>query len=240
MALELILAKSKNYRIYCRQFVEGAIEAAKDRGITVIIDNFRASNTILSLIDAGATIKPVSSTEEAMSYINWIKVGEEKRDFSRFDFDNSPDFIDRNKEIFRGKNVIVRTTNGTVGLINAIGSKFIVIGAFRNLSSVVNFCYKHAIKDIPISFVAMGSEGIPRIEDIYGAKMMFYKLLDKLGEDYPPEKSPWNRDWRGEIIEERPLTGKDGDDRLYSLELDVSDKIPIYNPQTGLIELINE
>jgi 2-phosphosulfolactate phosphatase len=231
--------------ISCRQFEGGVIESASEQGITVIVDNFRASNTILALLDVNAEVVPVETTEEAVRYDGFIKIGEEKRDFSKFDYDNSPMFIVDNPDIFKNKSVVIRTTNGTRGIKHAIGSKEILIGSFRNLTRVVEYCKRQVKKGIPVSFIAMGSLDISRIEDVYGAKMMYYKLIeivgsvDEIEREVNSDDNPWNRDWKSEIIEHRPVSGRDGPDRMYSMQLDASDILPKYSIETGKLVKID-
>ena len=67
--------------ISCRQFEEGVKESANEQGITVIVDNFRASNTILALLDVNAEVVPVETTEEATKHDGFIKMGEDNKGF---------------------------------------------------------------------------------------------------------------------------------------------------------------
>lgn len=246
-----IIVQARELPVSCREFEQGAKDAAQERGITVIIDNFRASNTILALLDAGAEVTPVETTEQALSYNGYIKMGEENRNFDVFDYDNSPMIAVNNPEIFKGQNVVIRTTNGTRGLINAIGSKNILVGSFRNFDRVIDYCLSYAINKVPVSFVAMGSlrerDGkiveISRIEDLHCAKMMFYSLVSKLKpcaytqQKIDSDENPWNNDWKSEVIEQRPLDTEDGEDRRYSLQLNASKLLPYYDHYRNLIRL---
>lgn len=234
-----ILAHEK-YPVFIREFGDGAFLAAKNKGITVIIDNFRASNTILALFELTDHIRPVLGVDEVYNYPDYIKVGEDSGDVTKFDYDNSPSFIEKNPDIFRNKKVVVRTTNGTRGLINAIGSKEIIVGSFRNISSVVEYCHQAILDGVPVNFVPMGSKVISRIEDTHGARMMYYLLLRQLGEVdlFESEDNPWNRDWRNEIRALRPFEDSNREDRLYCIEIDATENIPRFNPDTGLLELL--
>ena len=242
---QTILNSFSKRPISCRQFEEGVKESANERGITVIVDNFRASNTIIALLEVNAEVVPVETTEEAERYSDFIKMGEEKRDYSKFDYDNSPMIVVDNPDIFANKSVVLRTTNGTRGIKKAIGSKEILIGSFRNLTRVVDYCEEQVHEGIPVSFVAMGSLHISRIEDVFGAKMMYYKLIDKIGinddskEELNSDDNPWNRDWKSEIISQRPVSGHDGSDRMYSMQLDASRILPKYSLNTGKLVKID-
>ncbi len=246
MANPTILLKNDKFPITVRQFGEGAIAAGRNRGITIIIDNFRASNTMLVLMEAGAIVTPVETIEQALSFYNYIKIGEEAgRRHPLLDFDNSPAFFHNNGAMVENKNVVIRTANGTRGIINAIGSKVIIVGAFRNLTAVVDYCLEFVKNSTPVSFVAMGSGDISRIEDVYGAKMMYYKLLEKLDKSsdtlnlLDSEDNPWNKDWRRIILDERGLKDHNREDRLLSLNLDETNMIPIYDTNSGKLQTVN-
>jgi phosphosulfolactate phosphohydrolase-like enzyme len=241
-----LLHKHPERPIYVRQFGEGARRAAEDKGITVIIDNFRASNTILALLQAGALVKPVETVEEALKYSDHIKVGEKDgKKHKSFDYDNSPYKIQKHADRLKGKHVVLRTTNGTRGIINAKGSKQILIGAFRNLTAIVDYCVPYAKQNIPISFVAMGSKDISRIEDYFGAQMMFFRLIDRIGNSpelralMNSEVNPWNINWQDKIQDERDFYDFRREDRLYSIQLDKTSIIPLYNEEKQIIEMIS-
>jgi phosphosulfolactate phosphohydrolase-like enzyme len=238
------LLKHHKHPLSVRQFGDGATDAAKEKGISVIIDNFRASNTILILLEAGAMVRPVELVEEALTYTDAIKVGEQKgKRHPLFDYDNSPAFFNKNRELVKDQNVVIRTVNGTRGIIKALGSEQILVGAFRNLSAIVKHCVDFVSQGIPVSFVAMGSKEISRIEDVYGAKMMFYKIVEMLDYSDPmleTSDNPWNStDWVLDIIADRKISNKNKDDRLLALQLDKSIIIPIYNETTGKLEILD-
>lgn len=241
-----LLHKHPRLPIYVRQFGEGAREAGEDRGISVIIDNFRASNTILALLDARAIITPVETIEEALSYTGYIKIGEKDgKKHELFEFDNSPYIISMNKEYFTKKQVVLRTTNGTRGIINAKESDQILIGSFRNLDVIVDYCQPLIQAEIPVSFVAMGSKLISRIEDYYCAQMMFFKITENLIST-PDEQqlvdsmsNPWNIDWLTNIKKVRPFTDAKKMDRTYAVQLNKTSMVPSYNKEEKIIELIN-
>jgi phosphosulfolactate phosphohydrolase-like enzyme len=238
-----ILESHEEERIAVRQFGKGALAAASKKGITVIIDVFRASNTALALLELNTVVFPVETVDEALVLDVDVTVGEEdgqRSDF--FEFDNSPTQINANKEKFLDKRVVFRTTNGTRGLIRAKGSKKVIMGSIRNLSAVIRYCKKRYDKGNSISFVAMGSKGISRIEDVHCAKMMYYKLLDvcNLSYDKSTSDNPWNRDWKQEIIEDRVTGNYKTPDYYYSLELDATDAIPNFNQYTNRLYLRRE
>ncbi|MCH8906121.1 MAG: 2-phosphosulfolactate phosphatase [Candidatus Heimdallarchaeota archaeon] len=232
-----LLAKNRDETIAVRQFVEGVLKSAEMGGISVIIDVFRASNTILALVDAGARVTPVETIGEAMLFPDHIKVGEKDgKKYQLFDFDNSPVAIDKQKELFAGKKVVVRSTNGTKGIVNALGSEAILITTFRNLSSTVDYCLQKYDAGYPISFIAMGSRGRPRIEDVYCAKMCYYEILEKIDPEDKSLKSmdnPWNGNWIQDIKDKRFNTDDHRKiDWEYALVLNTTNTVLLFNQVT--------
>lgn len=238
-----ILESYEDEKITVRQFGKGALSAASKKGITVIIDVFRAGNTALALLEFNAVVFPVETIDEALVLDVDVRVGEQdgkKTDF--FDFDNSPIQITENEEKIRDKHIVFRTTNGTRGLIRAKGSKKVIMGSIRNLSAVVKYCKRRYKMGNTISFVAMGSKGVSRIEDVHCAKMMYYRLLDECNIPYDVSvaDNPWNRDWKQEILDDRLMGNYKDRDYYYSLQLDATDAIPQFNQYTNILFLRRE
>ncbi|MDH5402289.1 MAG: 2-phosphosulfolactate phosphatase [Candidatus Heimdallarchaeota archaeon] len=243
----LILRNTK-YPVFVRQFEEGVNSAVQTNGITVIFDNFRASNTIIALMESNALIRPIRMGDDVSQYLDWIKIGERQiSDFHIFDYDNSPYFIENNPNLFSGKKVVLRTTNGTRGIILAKGSKKIIVGSFKNIKALVRYCIPYLVKNIPINIIAMGSKAeveISRIEDIYGSLMLYYELLQEfdsssLDMSEVKQNHPLLRDWKQEIINDRGLPEESRDDRLNCLQLDTINFVPEYNLNTRMLEKKN-
>lgn len=137
------------------EFVEGARRA---RGITVIIDVFRAFSVACYASDAGASrIIATAKVSEAFllkkKYINSVLVGErDEKKIEGFDFGNSPTEII--KADLRGKTVIHTTTAGTQGLINAINAEDVLTGSFVNAGAIIQ--YIRSSNPYQVSLVAMG------------------------------------------------------------------------------------
>jgi 2-phosphosulfolactate phosphatase len=137
------------------EFVEGARKA---KGVTVIIDVFRAFSVVCYAIDAGAArIIATEGVDDALKlrklYLNSVLVGErEEKKIEGFDFGNSPTEII--KTDLHGKTVIHTTTAGTRGLVNAVNADLIITGSIVNAGAIVR--YIKAIKPEHVSLVAMG------------------------------------------------------------------------------------
>jgi len=135
--------------------LEGARQA---RGLTVIIDVFRAFSTACYAIDHGAgEIYPVETIEEAFNlkkkYPEALLIGERnERKPEGFDFGNSPSFLllaDIN-----GKPLIHTTSSGTRGISNAVKADLIITGSFVNSGAIVRYIRK--INPARVSLVCMG------------------------------------------------------------------------------------
>jgi 2-phosphosulfolactate phosphatase len=137
------------------EFVEGARMA---RGVTVIIDVFRAFSVVCYAYDSGAAgIIATAGVEEAFAlrkkYTNSILVGErDEKKIPGFDFGNSPTEIIQAD--LHGKIVIHTTTAGTQGLINATLADLVLTGSLINAGAIVK--YIKALNPSVVSLVAMG------------------------------------------------------------------------------------
>ncbi len=142
-------------KIEILEFVDGARKA---RGVTVIIDVFRAFSVACYAFDSGAVRLIVTSEVQKafdlkMIYKNSILTGERgERKIEGFDFGNSPTEII--KVDLHGKTVIQTTTAGTNGLINAVNADILITGSIVNAGSVVK--YIETLNPVNVSLVAMG------------------------------------------------------------------------------------
>ena len=137
------------------EFVEGARHS---KGLTVIIDVFRAFSVECYAIESGAA-KIIAAGEVADAvelkkrYMKAVLVGErDEKKIKGFDYGNSPTEII--KADLTGKIVIHTTSAGTNGLVNAVNADAIVAGSFVNASAVVRYIVTAAPEHV--SLVAMG------------------------------------------------------------------------------------
>lgn len=145
-------------RIRILELIEGARAA---RGLTVVIDVFRAMTVEAYVIRNGAAdLIPIGSLEEAYAYKekhpDAILIGE--RGGARcpgFDFGNSPSQI---KDVdFTGKTVVHTTSAGTQGIANAAGADAILTGSLVNAAAIADYVKKSGAEEV--SLVCMGLEG---------------------------------------------------------------------------------
>lgn len=153
------------YQVNILHLIEGAKQA---KGLTVIIDVFRAFSLECYLYDMGVKeIRPVETIDKAFSLgshiPNSVLIGErEGRKCDGFDFGNSPSTI--SKEQVEGKVIIHTTSAGTQGVVNAAGSSEIITGSLVNAEAVGK--YIMAKKPEVVSLVCMGNGGVrPAAED---------------------------------------------------------------------------
>lgn len=161
------------------QIISGAKKA---KGLTVIIDVFRAFSTACYMIDAGAVrIIPVEHVEEAFKLKSVmdgaVLMGERReRKVEGFDFGNSPSHI--LGQDFTGRTAIMTTSSGTRGIANARLADEIITGSFVNANAVISYIRKK--NPAEVSLVCMGYEGhTPTQEDTFFAEYVRDSLLGK-------------------------------------------------------------
>ena len=152
-------------KIQILELIDGA-KAAK--GLTVIIDVFRAMTVEAYMINNGAKdLIPMGSLEKAYEYReknpHTILVGE--RDGKKcpgFDFGNSPSQV---KDVdFSGKTVVHTTSAGTQGIANAKNATEILTGSFVNAKATASYIREKNPEFV--SLVCMGLAGLePTRED---------------------------------------------------------------------------
>ncbi len=126
-------------------FTPGEYAYYKDEfEIVVVIDVLRATSAICAAFDNGIkSIIPVPTVEEAWAYKQkgYLAGAERKGQIVEgFDFGNSP--FSYMKEEFRGKEVVLTTTNGTKSLDVAKDADIVVVGSFLNLTALSKWLYE--------------------------------------------------------------------------------------------------
>ncbi len=143
-------------------YTPGEYDYFKDEfEIVVVIDVLRATTAICAAFDNGIkSIIPVPSLEDALEYKKkGYLVGAERKGkiVEGFDFGNSP--YSYMKEEFRGKEVVLTTTNGTKSIETAKGAETVVIGALVNLDAMASNGSSNKIKT-PYAFVRVGKTSL--------------------------------------------------------------------------------
>lgn len=161
------------------QQLEGAKQA---KGLTVIIDVFRAFTTECFFIANGA--KEIFAVgDEKIAYAlkkehpDYILAGERNEVMlPGFDYGNSPAKIE--KIDFTDKTIVHTTSAGTQGIANASHAEEIITGSFVNASAIAQYIKQKNPKIV--SLVCMGKAAIsPTEEDTFCAEYIKSLLLEQ-------------------------------------------------------------
>jgi 2-phosphosulfolactate phosphatase len=206
--------------------LKGAAVASEIKATAVIIDVFRASSSIVTLLEKGARqIMPVSTVAESLCYKPlYIIVGERgEKKLKGFDFDNSPSLL--NNLDWHDKKVVITTSNGTKGLCKAKGAKEILIGCLLNARAIANYT-ENAER---IILVPIGENSQKHIEDDLCAE-----LIKNYIEGKPVDLANVERkildSTSAENLKERGLT----EDLMFCLKVNTSNIVPIMD-SNGII-----
>ncbi len=194
-------------KIQIFQLLEGARQA---RGLTIIIDVFRAFSTACYAFERGIEkIYPVGDLNLALSFKNqhpdYLYVGERNEQKpDGFDFGNSPTHLTNAK--IQAKTMVHTTSSGTQGIVNAINADEILTGSFVNAGAIVRYIQK--MKPEEVSLVCMGYAcEYPTDEDTLCAEYIkaqlegkspdFDAMVEKIKNSdgarfFAPEKQSWS------------------------------------------------
>lgn len=140
--------------------------------IAVVVDIFRASTTICTALNNGAaSLRTVATVEEAQRYKEdgWL-VGAERNvkrcDFA--DFGNDP--FEYTPTRVKNKDLVFTTTNGTRAVKEGAQAAQVIIGAFVNFSSTINYLVREGRN---VLILCSGWKDKVNIEDtIYGGSVV--------------------------------------------------------------------
>ncbi|MFA4818972.1 MAG: 2-phosphosulfolactate phosphatase [Patescibacteria group bacterium] len=202
-------------------------------GITVVIDVFRASNTIISCLASGAEyILPVGALEKAYQLKkenpNHLLFGERGGlPLEGFDYDNSP--AKATKLNLRDKKIIITTSAGSQCIVNATLADEILIGSFANSQAIIDYIKNK--KPAQVSLLAVGCNTTePAVEDEECAKYIEAGLKNlKINFDQI----------KNQILQSdganRLRTLNQKDDLEFALKLNTYDIVPRFDHKTGKI-----
>ena len=163
------------------QILEGLEGAKRAKGLTVILDVFRACSVAAYVMHGGADkIIPVGQLEAAyqlkQNLPSSLLIGERcGRPPAGFDFGNSPAEIA--SVDLRGKTVIQTTGAGTQGLVHALGASEVIPCSFPTADTTI--AYIRFRQPELVSLVAMGTRGVVHSdEDSLCAEYIQARLLD--------------------------------------------------------------
>jgi 2-phosphosulfolactate phosphatase len=161
--------------------------AQQARGLTVIIDVFRAFSTACYVVRNGAReIIPVGDVDLAYQlkkdHPDFVLMGERQGEMlPGFDYGNSP--TDIQSVDFTGKTIVQTTSAGTQGFANAKDADELISGSFVNAEAIVSYIRKKA--PAQVSLVCMGTWAVrPAAEDTLCAEYIAKRLNNQ-----PPDKA---------------------------------------------------
>ena len=159
--------------------IDGAKQA---KGLTVIIDVFRAYSVECYLIHNGASaLYPVADMQIAYEYKkahpDTVLIGERKGVIlPGFDFGNCPTDIEHVD--FSGKTVVHTTSAGTQGIENAIHADEILGACLLNAEATARYIKSRGIQDVSLVCMGLMAER-PTEEDTLCAEYIKSLLEDK-------------------------------------------------------------
>ena len=189
------------------QLLEGAKEA---RGLTIIIDVFRAFSTACYAFDLGASkIIPVGDIFLARQLKNqnreFVLMGERNEQKPPgFDFGNSPSQLKREKT--EAKTIVHTTSSGTQGIVNAKLADEIITGSFVNAGAIVRYIQQKQPENVSLVCMGYACE-YPTDEDTLCAEYIknelegipndFKKMVEIIRDGsgarfFDPEKQEWS------------------------------------------------
>jgi len=166
-------------KIQISQLLEGA-KAAK--GLTVIIDVFRAFSTACYAFNLGAEkIYPIGDINFAYQLKDknqeYILVGERNEQKPPgFDFGNSPTQLLKGN--LTGKTIVHTTSSGTQGIANATNASEIITGSFVNAGAIIRYIQKKQPKTVSLVCMGYACE-YPTDEDTFCAEFIKNELEEK-------------------------------------------------------------
>lgn len=173
-------------KIEILELIDGAKKA---KGLTVIIDVFRAMTVEAYLINNGAKdLIPIGNISDAYKYKelnpNTVLIGERGGAICPgFDYGNSPSSI---KDVdFTGKTVVHTTSAGTQGIANAINADKIITGSIVNARAIADYIKNSGFVDV--SLVCMGLEGKESTEEDLLCAKYIKSLVDGSKVDFEKE-----------------------------------------------------
>lgn len=147
------------------------------RGAVVVLDVFRASNTIIALVAGGARVCLLASEDQARAlkaaHPDWDLLGERQGvKLPGFDGDNSPAAVSRAD--YRQKTAILTSSNGTQALARLRAAGPVFYGSLANARALT--ARLRQLSPDSVTFLAMGRAGAPALEDDLAAQYLAARL----------------------------------------------------------------
>ena len=213
--------------------------------VAVVIDVLRATTSLTAVFESGVSrVYPVAEVEEARSMyrgLNGALLCGERHGvrIEGFDYGNSPSEFA--KLDLSGKAIVLTTTNGTGAVLASRKASKIFAASIRNAAAVARrICAEHLGESV--SLVCAGTEGSFSIEDFYAAGLVA-AVLKEHGwrlRDLAAAAALIARESPTQVINLETCFHFGTLSRLgleadldYCLALDVSEVVPVYDPDDG-------
>jgi 2-phosphosulfolactate phosphatase len=145
--------------------------------LVVVVDIFRATSCMITgMAHPIQAIYPVETVEECteLGRKGMVMAGERGGEkIAHFDIGNSP--FEYMRPEWKGRDIAVSTTNGTLTIKKSEGAEEILIGAFLNLSATAQYIQRQS-KEVLIH--CAGWKGTPNLEDTLYAGALIEALED--------------------------------------------------------------
>lgn len=150
----------------------------------VVIDVLRASTSICAAFAGGATrVVPFGTIDDARRMATMLAdsdkplLGGERGGvkIDGFDLGNSP--LEYAAETVGGRSILFTTTNGTQALIAVAAAERVYIGAFSNLTAVVD---RLVDEDGDVNLICAGTDGQVTLEDVIAAGAIAAAALERI------------------------------------------------------------
>lgn len=232
-------------RIIRESLFEGAKRA---RGVTIVIDVFRAFTSTPLFFHLGARkVVFVRNPDEAFSLKSrdgdMLLAGEvDDRLIPGFDLGNSPsEIVNKPPGFFRGKVVIQRTTAGVIGVLNAIDSAdMVILGSYVMARAISRFILSQDPLPEAVTIVATGNYGIEKTPEDEGCADYLEHLL--VGSHYDHlealKRIVFNESAQKFIRGDRDYFPRE--DPLFCVQRDLFHFVLVANKEKGLVTVTKQ
>jgi 2-phosphosulfolactate phosphatase len=227
-------------RIIRESLFEGAKRA---RGVTIVIDVFRAFTSTPLFFHLGARkVVFVRTTDEAFSLKSRdgdiLLAGEvDDRLVPGFDLGNSPsEIINTPPEFFKEKKVAQRTTAGVIGVLHALDSaETVLLGSYVMARAISRYILSQDPLPEAVTIVATGNYGIEKTPEDEGCADYLEHLLTGSHYDHLEalKSIVFNESAQKFIRGDKDYFPRE--DPLFCLQRDLFDFILLANMEDGLV-----
>ncbi len=157
-------------------FLPTPANALKDRKICIVVDVLRASSSIVTILESGAeAVYPVHAVKRARRFAaerGFLLCGE-RNGLPLRGFDCGNSVAQLGKMDFRGRGVVLTTTNGTAALEKVARAYAVLVGCARNRTACVEAALNLATRhEAQLEIVCAGRKGRFVLDDAVCAGLL--------------------------------------------------------------------